>query len=72
MWVGLSAKVVKINEGTAIVDAGGAKRQVSAQLLDDLEPGDYVMVHAGVAIAKITDEDESETDALMEDILSYE
>jgi hydrogenase expression/formation protein HypC len=72
MCVGLSAKVVKINEGTAIVDAGGAKRQVSAQLLDDLEPGDYVMVHAGVAIAKITDEDESETDALMEDILSYE
>ena len=72
MCVGLSAKVVKINEGTAIVDAGGAKRQISAQLLDDLEPGDYVMVHAGVAIAKITDEDESETDALMEDILSYE
>ena len=72
MCVGLSAKVVKINEGTAIVDAGGAKRQVSAQLLDDLETGDYVMVHAGVAIAKITDEDESETDALMEDILSYE
>lgn len=72
MCVGLSAKVVKINEGTAIVDAGGAKRQVSAQLLDDLEPGDYVMVHAGIAIAKITDEDESETDALMEDILSYE
>ena len=72
MCVGLSAKVVKINEGTAIVDASGAKRQVSAQLLDDLEPGDYVMVHAGVAIAKITDEDESETDALMEDILSYE
>ena len=72
MGGGLSAKVVKINEGTAIVDAGGAKRQVSAQLLDDLEPGDYVMVHAGVAIAKITDEDESETDALMEDILSYE
>ena len=72
MCVGLSAKVVKINEGTAIVDAGGAKRQVSAQLLDDLEPGDYVMVHAGVAIAKITDEDESKTDALMEDILSYE
>ena len=69
MCVGLSAKIVKINQGTAIVDAGGAKRQVSAQLLDDLEPGDYVMVHAGVAIAKITDEDERETDALMEDFL---
>ena len=47
MCVGLSAKVVKISEGTAVVDAGGAKRKVSAQLLEDLEPGDYVMVHAG-------------------------
>ena len=51
------------------MDAGGAKREISAQLLEDLEPGDYVMVHAGIAIAKITDEDESETDALLEDLL---
>ena len=69
MCVGLSAKVVKISNGTAVVDAGGAKREISAQLLKDLEPGDYVMVHAGIAIAKITDEDESETDALLEDLL---
>ena len=39
MCVGLSAKVVKISDGTAVVDAGGAKREVSAQLLGDLEPG---------------------------------
>ena len=64
MCVGLSAKVVKINDGVAIIDAGGAKRQ----LIEDLEPGDYVMVHAGVAIAKITDEDDSETDQVLEDL----
>lgn len=69
MCVGLSAKVVKISDGTAVVDAGGAKREVSSQLLRDLEPGDYVMVHAGVAIAKITDDDEEETDQLMEELL---
>ena len=69
MCVGLSAKVVKINNGTAVIDADGAKREISAQLLDDLEPGDYVMVHAGVAIAKITDEDDDETDQLMEELL---
>lgn len=63
------SKVVKISDGTAVVDAGGAKREVSAQLLGDLEPGDYVMVHAGVAIAKITDDDEEETDQLMEELL---
>ncbi|MDD6104670.1 MAG: HypC/HybG/HupF family hydrogenase formation chaperone [Ruminococcus sp.] len=69
MCVGLSAKVVKISDGTAVIDAAGAKREVSAQLLEDLEPGDYVMVHAGVAIAKITEEDDDETDQLMEDLL---
>lgn len=69
MCVGLSAKVVKINNGTAVIDADGVKREISAQLLEDLEPGDYVMVHAGVAIAKITDEDDNETEQLMEEFL---
>ncbi len=66
MCVGLAAKVVGVKNGMAVVDASGAKREVSAELLDELEPGDYVMVHAGVAIAKITQDDESETDDLLE------
>lgn len=66
MCVGLSAKVVSIDEGTAVIDASGAKRRVSADLIENLEPGDYVMVHAGVAIAKITDNDIDETNKIME------
>lgn len=66
MCVGLAAKVVGVKNGMAVVDASGAKREVSAELLDELEPGDYVMVHAGIAIAKITADDESETDELMD------
>lgn len=57
MCVGLSGKVISVNKDMALIDASGARRQVSAELLDDLEPGDYVMVHAGVAIAKITPEE---------------
>lgn len=68
MCVGLSAKVVDLKDGTAVIDASGAKRSVSADLLDDLEIGDYVMVHAGVAIAKITDSDENETEKIMEEL----
>ncbi|MCI5760134.1 HypC/HybG/HupF family hydrogenase formation chaperone [Bilifractor sp. LCP19S3_H10] len=68
MCVGISAKVVSIKGGVAIVDAGGAKKTVSSELLTDLNPGDYVMVHAGSAIAKITDDDEEETDSLLEDL----
>lgn len=69
MCVGLSAKVVSVNDGTAVIDASGARRSVSANLLEDLEPGDYVMVHAGVAIAKITQSDEEETEDIMENLL---
>ena len=70
MCVGLSAKVVRIQDGMALVDASGARREVSVQLMDDVEPGEYVMVHAGIAIAKITDEDEHETDEVMEALLA--
>ena len=65
MCVGLAAKVVGMKDGMAIVDASGAKREVSAELLDDLEPGDYVMVHAGIAIAKIDGDDESEAEEII-------
>ena len=56
MCVGLPAKVVRIQDGMALVDA--SRREVSAELLSDIDPGDYVMVHAGVAIAKITEDEE--------------
>ena len=66
MCVGLSAKVVSVRDGSAVIDASGARRTVSAELLEDLEPGEYVMVHAGVAIARITGESEAESREIME------
>ncbi len=69
MCVGLSARVVRVEEGTALIDANGAQREISAGVLDELEPGDFVMVHAGVAIAKITEDDGMEADEVMEDLL---
>ena len=68
MCVGLSARVVNVKDGTALIDASGAKREVSAGILEDLEPGDFVMVHAGVAIAKITQDEDDEADVLMESL----
>ena len=72
MCVGLAAKVVSVKDGTAVIDASGAKRDVSAELLEDLEPGDYVMVHAGVAIAKITSDDETESEGVMSGLRTHE
>ena len=65
MCVGLPAKVVNCKGGMAVVDASGAQREINAELLGELEPGEYVMVHAGMAIAKIREEE----DNLMEELL---
>ena len=69
MCVGLPARVVNVKDGVALVDASGAQREVSAELIEELDPGDYVMVHAGVAIAKIAADDEEETDALLDAVI---
>ena len=69
MGVGVSGKVVGLKNGQAIIDASGATREVSAELLEDLEPGDYVMVHAGIAIAKINGDDAEETEDLLDSLL---
>lgn len=68
MCVGLAAKVVKVKGNIALVDASGARRQVSAELIENLDPDDYVMVHAGTAIAKISSDDIEETTELLEDL----
>lgn len=68
MCVGLSARVVSVKDGSAVIDASGAKRTVSAELLSELEPGDYVMVHAGIAIAKITNTSDEESSQIMEQL----
>ena len=68
MCVGLSARVVKVQNGMALIDADGARREVSSKMLKDLEPGDYVLVHAGIAIAKITEDEDEQSDELLSEL----
>lgn len=69
MCVGLPAKIVTMKDGMAVVDASGAKREISTEFLENVEPGDYVMVHAGIAIAKIQEEEDEEADEILEELL---
>ena len=68
MCVGLRAKVANIENNMAVIDAGGVKRKVSAELISDLSPGDYVMVHAGLAIARVAADEVAEADKVMEEL----
>ncbi len=59
--LGVPAKVVKLLEDhRATVDFGGIKREVSTDLLPEVRVGEYVIVHAGFAISKISEKEAHE------------
>ena len=59
MCLGVPARVVEVRDGTAIVDFGGVFREVDVSLVD-VKPGDYVIVHAGIAISELKPEEAEE------------
>jgi len=68
MCVAMPMKVIEIGEeGEGLAELGGVRRRVSFRLLGMVALGDYVLVHAGFAIAKV-DEAEAQLslDALAE------
>lgn len=56
MCLAIPAKVINMNDSHAEVDIMGVRKTVNILLVDNLNVGDKVMVHAGFAISKIEDE----------------
>jgi hydrogenase expression/formation protein HypC len=52
-------------------DIGGIRSRVSTALIDDVSPGDYVIVHAGFAIARLDVEQAELTLALFAEISAH-
>lgn len=54
MCLALPARVVEvISPEKARVALSGIRREISLALVDDVLPGDYVIVHAGYALSKL-------------------
>jgi hydrogenase maturation factor len=51
--VGVEMRVVEIRDGLALCEAAGEERDVEIALLDDVEPGDVLLVHADVGLVKV-------------------
>ena len=66
MCVGIKARVSDVENGMAVIDNSGVRRKISSELIEDLAPGDYVMVHAGIAIVRVTGDDSEEASEVME------
>ena len=72
MCLGLPGRVVEIvdeQKHVARVDVSGVRRTVSIALLTgDLRPavGDYLLIHAGLALEKMTEQEAFEVQKMLE------
>ena len=71
MCIAAPAQIVEINkeENTLYADFGGARQQAKLDLLPEVEVGDYVLIHAGYAIEKLTEEAAKESLEAWEELL---
>ncbi len=61
MCLAVPAEVKNIKKDVAVVDFGGAKKEISLGILSGVKKGDYVLVHAGFAIGKVAKKEAQET-----------
>ena len=61
MCLSIPAKIDSIDGDMAMVSVGSVTYKASLQLLDDVQVGDYILLHTGFAISKISEEDAAET-----------
>ncbi|MCB1504959.1 MAG: HypC/HybG/HupF family hydrogenase formation chaperone [Hyphomicrobiaceae bacterium] len=66
MCLALPARVISIDDGEmAVVALEGIKKRISLALVEDVSVGDYVLVHVGYALHKVSEEEAERTLALM-------
>jgi hydrogenase expression/formation protein HypC len=65
MCLAIPAKVVELRDGDqAVIDLAGVRKEISLALVEDVKPGDYVIVHVGYALQKLDPEEAAKTLAL--------
>jgi hydrogenase expression/formation protein HypC len=68
MCLSIPAKIISIEGNMAKASVGGAIVTASLHLVDDAEVGDYILVHTGFALQKISEEEALETIRLIRDL----
>ncbi len=62
MCLAIPGKIEQLlDNDMAMVSVGGVRKQVSLSLLDDIQVGDYVIVHVGYALQKLDEQEAAET-----------
>ncbi len=62
MCLAIPAQVIELVDiEHAVVDMSGVRKTISIALVDDLQIGDYVIVHVGYALNRLDPEEAAET-----------
>lgn len=74
MCLGIPMQITEINGFNALCTAKGVQRDISLFMLqhEPIEVGDFVMVHVGYAIEKMTPQEASSTWELFDQLLEAE
>lgn len=68
MCLAIPMMITEVNGTAATVQVSGVTRNVRLDLLPEAGVGDYVLVHAGLAIAKVDAREAEETLALLKEL----
>jgi hydrogenase expression/formation protein HypC len=68
MCISIPAKIISIDKEMAKVSIGGTIVNASLQLLDDARVGEFVLLHSGFAIGKLSEEEAEETIKLIREL----
>jgi len=69
MCLAVPMRVVSIDGDLALCEVDGVRREASLMMVDGVEPGDYVIIHAGFAIQKLDEDDAEETLRVFRELL---
>ena len=71
MCLGVPMQIIRVEGDTVIAEIDGVQREASLLMLDgDVQSGEYVIVHAGFAIARINQAEAEETLRMMRDFFN--
>ena len=68
MCLSVPAEIISIDGQMAKASVGGAIREISLQLVENAVVGDFVLLHTGYAIEKISQEEAEETVRLLKEL----
>jgi hydrogenase expression/formation protein HypC len=68
MCLSIPAEIISIEGDMAQVSIGGTMVKASLQLLDDPKIGEYVLLHSGFAIERLSKEEADETMKLFKEL----